>query len=51
VPRVVEHPLEPFAVAASLDADDHFAGQVRVKLTDLIKRVVKQALFFNLTIL
>jgi hypothetical protein len=46
----MQHPLEPLAVATSFDADEHFTTEVRVKVTDIVKRVVKKSLFFNLTI-
>ncbi len=47
----MQHALKPLAVAARLDADEHFTGELRVEVAHRVERVVKKALFFNLAIL
>jgi hypothetical protein len=50
VTQVVQHSLEPFAVAARLNTDAYFTCELRVEGAHLVERVVKKSLFFNLTI-
>jgi len=46
----LQHPLEPLAVAAGLDADDHSTGELRVEVANVVERLMKKPLFLNLAV-
>src|SRR5215204_1716863 len=50
VPQDLQHPLEPLAVAAGLNADEHFSTELRIEVADIGERVMKKTLLLDLAV-